>query len=299
MSESRRKNYIFKVVETLYGTPWEQKKKERNIIHINEYRWNFSFQLPKDIPPTVIFKKGKSKIAYIMKAHVKVPKRRSIKYIEEVIVGTLYKYDPSISPIHSNEQTAPFTSKHKKLRLTVMAKRNVSFSHDDFGLELHIDNGLPQKLKCVDIKIIRFLKSGDYVEKKTIARYKTVDEFPIKASDVYNKVLTIKMPPNMLPTCIGKMVLITYHLKIIIPINSFKRAKLSMPLIISSYIEEHIGSESFQVDDIKRINSQEIPNQMPHIEQQYFQVEHINSKPEVVYYEQGLFKKMSQIIHNQ
>lgn len=287
----------------MYGDPWDQKRKKKNIIHINEYRWNFSFQLPKDIPPSVIYKKGKARIVYILKAHVKIPKGKSIKYSEEVVVGTLYKYDPTISPIHSKEETAPFTSKHRKLLLTVMTKRNVSYSHDDYNLELHINNGLPQTLKNVDFKVIRFLKSGDHIEKKTIARYRSVENFPVKSMDVYNRVLVIKMPPNMLPTCLGKLLQITYHLKVIIPINSFKKAKISVPLVIcSSQFEIHHSLSGDQYYDIeaKRIfGSHEILCSSS-LNVEPVQVERIITKPEAAYCEQGLHKKMShQIIYNQ
>jgi hypothetical protein len=39
----------------------------------------FAFQIPTDLPPSFSHKKGRIRIAYELKAHVKIPKGKSVK----------------------------------------------------------------------------------------------------------------------------------------------------------------------------------------------------------------------------
>lgn len=233
-SSSKKKFYIVKQVETLFGSPWELVNKEKHWIHIKEYRWNFKFILPSDIPPSLNTCHGKTKIEYILKAHVKIPKRKSIKYKEFITVGAHYK-EPLAMPIFTKDETAPFVSKKRKLSLSAVLLKSVTFSQDDYSFEVNLENSLPQTLKYMEVQLIKYLKSGAKTSKKIIGRYTFIDGFPLRKGESYSGLLNIKMPPNMLPTCAGSMIQITYHIRIKARINSLKTASISAPILVSSF----------------------------------------------------------------
>lgn len=218
----------------MYGSPWDIANKDLHRVTIKEYRWAFSFVLPEDIPPSLRTNHGKTKIEYVLKGHVKIPKRNSIKCRELLEVGALFKESPTL-PIFTKDETMPFVSSKKRISLTAILSRSVSWIHDDYSFDLNLINNLPQTLKNAKIELVKYLKSGSKTQKKVVGLYVLADGFPLLRGSTYNQTVTIKLPSDLLPTCMGTMIQITYHLRVKVKLSRFKTASISAPLLITSF----------------------------------------------------------------
>jgi len=84
-----KRKHIFKQVKTLWGNEWGKSNPKKMKLKVQSWEWPFIFELPRNIPPSVDYKKGKLRIEYQLKAHVKIPGNSSIKIRKCLVVGSI------------------------------------------------------------------------------------------------------------------------------------------------------------------------------------------------------------------
>lgn len=56
---SGKRKHIFKFVKTLWGNEWGKANPKKMKLKLQSWQWPFVFELPRNIPPSVEYKKGK------------------------------------------------------------------------------------------------------------------------------------------------------------------------------------------------------------------------------------------------
>jgi hypothetical protein len=60
----------------------------KSVMQKDVWSFPFAFQVPEDLPPSFTHKKGRIRITYELKAHIKIPKGRSVKEKVFLSVGS-------------------------------------------------------------------------------------------------------------------------------------------------------------------------------------------------------------------
>jgi hypothetical protein len=238
---SGKRKHIFKFVKTLWGNTWGQSNKKVK-LKAQTYSWPFAFELPKHIPPSLEYRKGRVRIEYVVKAHVKVPYNKSVKVTKMLSVGSVVQ--PKGTEIKDFEVSksskwdrAMNLNKDSRFTLRATTKRQYTWPEDKFRFRLKIDNRTHTSFNSLVIRIQQYWKSGSLTDKVKFAKYKVTEGFPVEKSTSMDRFIEIPMPGRLtlVPTTNASLVQLSYHLVLEFHIGGLiKNPTIHIPIIISS-----------------------------------------------------------------
>ncbi|PRP86956.1 hypothetical protein PROFUN_04966 [Planoprotostelium fungivorum] len=213
------------------------------LIKAGNYSWPFSFAVPKNIPPSALYKNGKVKIGYLLHVVVDVPWSKSMRVAENIRIGIPYFVDPEKPPIiHRNEKK--FVIHHRStaegnalLKLEASVDKPVTFTGDKLAITVNLENYSGRtvySLKC-KLKQIWVFGSG-FFEKSTVAKIKHKDKkFPLEAGK-FSGVINLIVPNCDLKPTIQNATLIrsSYHLTILAAVRT-SPVRVRIPIVMGSF----------------------------------------------------------------
>eukprot|EP00029_Vermamoeba_vermiformis_P005005 TRINITY_DN1615_c0_g1_i1.p1 TRINITY_DN1615_c0_g1~~TRINITY_DN1615_c0_g1_i1.p1 ORF type:complete len:910 (+),score=183.50 TRINITY_DN1615_c0_g1_i1:81-2810(+) len=238
---SGKRKHIFKFVKTLWGNTWGQSNKKIK-LKAQSYSWPFAFELPRHIPPSLEYKKGRVRIEYVLKAHVKVPYNKSVKVTKMLSVGSVVQprgteiKDFEVSK-SSKWDRAMNLNKDSRFSLRATTKRQYTWPEDKFRFRLKIDNRTHASFNSLVVRIQQYWKSGSLTDKVRFAKYKVTEGFPVEKATSMDRFIEIPMPGRLtlVPTTNASLVQLSYHLVLEFHIGGLiKNPTIHIPIIISS-----------------------------------------------------------------
>eukprot|EP01117_Protostelium_nocturnum_P004541 TRINITY_DN163_c0_g1_i1.p1 TRINITY_DN163_c0_g1~~TRINITY_DN163_c0_g1_i1.p1 ORF type:complete len:1141 (-),score=466.52 TRINITY_DN163_c0_g1_i1:95-3517(-) len=213
------------------------------LIKAGSYAWPFSFSVPKNIPPSALYKNGKVKIGYLLHVIVDVPWSKSMRITENIRIGIPYCIDPLKSPVvYKNEKKFVIHHNHGRsgsslLKLEASVDKPVTFTGDKLNVHVSVENYSGRtvySLKC-KLKQIWVFGSG-YFEKSTVTKIKHKDRgFPLESGN-YKGTITLAVPNCDLKPTIQSASLIrsSYHITVI-AVARATPLRVRIPIVMGSF----------------------------------------------------------------
>lgn len=253
-----QKKWILDGATTLFGnkcvinraghqtTTHRHSESEGVLIKAGDYAWPFSFQIPKNIPPSCEYKGGKVKIDYSITTLVDIPWAKSIRCIQHIRVGLPYVVDPERAPQLLSEEKSFLihhrvedgTNRAHTLKLEGWVDKPVTYSGDKITIHCCLTNNSGRHVQSLKIKLKQLWSYGTgYFEKYTITKVKHKDrKFPF-ASGTYETDVAMVVPNcDLRPTIQNaSLIRVSYHITVIGTIRAGGALRLRIPLIVASY----------------------------------------------------------------
>lgn len=235
-------------------TTHKYSEAEGVTIKAGNYAWPFSFQIPKNIPPSCEYRAGKVKIDYAIAALVDIPWARSIRAVQHLRVGLPYVIDPDRPKstfkneksfiIHSHNTTG--IGKHV-LYMEAYVDRPVTYTGDKITVFLKVNNNSGRNVQSIKVKLKQIWSYGTgYFEKYTITKIKHKDrKFPLAEGEYKTEIPMVVPNCDLRPTIQNaSLIRVSYHITIIASIRAGADLRVRIPIIMASYppVNKNIAS---------------------------------------------------------
>eukprot|EP01114_Cavostelium_apophysatum_P009796 TRINITY_DN2305_c0_g1_i1.p1 TRINITY_DN2305_c0_g1~~TRINITY_DN2305_c0_g1_i1.p1 ORF type:complete len:1192 (-),score=409.72 TRINITY_DN2305_c0_g1_i1:47-3622(-) len=217
------------------------------IIKAGTYVWPFSFQVPKNIPPSCEYRNGKVKIDYTVSAIVDIPWSRSIKCVQHLRVGIPYFLDPNRIPSPTRVEKSfvfhravdgPDSARPHVLKLEGWVDKPVTFSGDKLDVSVRIDNNSGRTVHSIKCKLKQTWTYGSgFWEKFTVFKVKHKDQqFPLQQGKYGINI------PMIIPNLVSRptvqnasLIRCVYHVTLKLSFRMGGDLRARIPIIVASF----------------------------------------------------------------
>jgi len=204
---------FFKTETILFAVP-----TGTTIISAGTHIWNFTFNLPPDLPSSFFEKyiefdgdKIKGAINYNVKVFVDMP-GCDIKAKEKLIIAELLTQ--RVLPV-AETKVKSFVFTKGKLQFTGEMGKNVLIPGEIVPVHIKFTNPTDKPVQAIKIKLIRTLHIKAKIMHKTANKEMAVWKFPGQAKGMnWDGVLDVQLPERIYPSTNGSLIQCSYHMSI-------------------------------------------------------------------------------------